>query len=85
MDDPDSIRQFFGNGKLVGGEKYRHSLLRSLLEDVLDDPCVLWIQTYHRLIDHKHLGIMEEGRSNGNALSGAMERPSMDLLRNGSR
>ena len=44
MDDPDSIRQFFGNGKLVGGEKYRHSLLRSLLEDVLDDPSVLRIQ-----------------------------------------
>ena len=72
MDDADAVRHFLGHAELVGGEKDRHPLQGALLEDVLHHARVMRIEAHHWLVDHKHLGIVQQRGGDGDPLAGAV-------------
>src|SRR5262245_7535563 len=49
MNDANAVGHFLRNAELVGGKEDGHAGARTLLEHVLHDARVVWIEAHHRL------------------------------------
>ena len=79
MNDADAVGDFLGDAELVRREKHRHAALRTLFQRVLHDARVVRIEAHHRLVDHEHLGVVQQRGRDRDALPRAV-REAVDGL-----
>src|SRR3990172_829658 len=61
QDDPDPIAELLRDFEGVGGYEDRQPRIAVVPEDLLDEAGASGVQAHHRLVDHHHLRLVEEG------------------------
>src|SRR6266478_82264 len=64
----------------MSGNQHGHACQRSLLENVLHDAHMMWVQSDHRFIYDKDFRLVEQSRNNGHSLARAVGEPINGLL-----